>query len=173
MGKGRKQPGVLRRLLPPGLDHLSSVPFLVASFPRVSSTRLTSSIHSAPAGPVGDRWMEGGLRQRAVGSFPLPLLHYPRSSGALGGPPRFLSLRSFPRRTAFGRLRRVCDGGRMTTEHGELRKEGPYRCSPNQEAIWALSSLSHRYHYCLTLLPRLSRFIPSLRYTLLRSVRDA
>lgn len=95
------------------------------------------------------------------------------SSGALGGPPRFLSLRSFPRRTAFGRLRRVCDGGRMTTEHGELRKEGPYRCSPNQEAIWALSSLSHRYHYCLTLLPRLSRFIPSLRYTLLRSVRDA
>ena len=63
MGKGRKQPGVLRRLLPPGLDHLSSVPFLVASFPRVSSTRLTSSIHSAPAGPVGDRWMEGGNRQ--------------------------------------------------------------------------------------------------------------
>lgn len=73
--------------------------------------------------------MEEGLRQRAVGSFPLPLLHYPRSSGALGGPPRFLSLRSFPRRTAFGRLRRVCDGGRMTTEHGELRKEGPYRCN--------------------------------------------
>lgn len=22
-------------------------------------TRLTTSIHSAPAGPVGDRWMEG------------------------------------------------------------------------------------------------------------------
>lgn len=59
--------------------------------------------------------MEEGLRQRAVGSFPLPLLHYPRSSGALGGPPRFPLATLIP--SAY-RLRPVCDAKTMSeTDH--------------------------------------------------------